>query len=466
MLMRPLKFVPALATLCFSLSLSASAADRLLAKKPVRRDVPPFAVAAIVEEFRRASGDPNFAKVLAEPQPPPAPPPAEGGSDEATPDAGAPEDVTPPATDEAPPPAEEPTDDFDFGSKHPGAKKKSPPKDRPAPGSMEEFEANRQKQADQFRQRQTKQSRDFRAAYEEQRTKWFAAYQAMKDRWHEDRARFLKSIPQYKKNLAPVIGRKEPSLPKAARKSPPKDVSTDSFVLVNGGMEVPIRDQADRATCAAFAGVRALETVAKGMGRDFDLSEQFFYWLSKPNCQQSPCAEGGSWVTTAYAANLDAPDLVIPEESSCPYNPQALDGNDTQTPLAEQCSGAPVLRLSGVAAVYAAADVLRALDAGYPVVLATKLSENYFKSKGIVTQADTNEKTRDSIHADGHAYLAVGYMATPASMQATEGPYCILVANSWGEGWGAGGYACVTAAWFDAHRFEQDFFAPAEIMVR
>lgn len=447
----------------------AVATEKLSVTPAAKREASPFPVAAIVEELRRVSGDSSFAKKLDAP-PPPAPEPTptppdkpvdEGGSDEKPPVAE--DDTVVPDK-----PSEDPFDDGDFSSKKKGGKARTASAEpKPAPGSMEEYEQRRQKQADQMRERSEKQSTDYRKSYEAMRTAWFKAFKEQKERWYADRARFLKSIPSYKAHLVPLAQTKVPGLPKASRKPVPTDVSTDAFVLVNGGMEVPIRDQADRGTCAAFAGVRALEVAAKGQGRDIDLSEQFFYWLSKPTCQQAPCAQGGSWVAPGYAANLDATDLVIPEETDCPYNGQSVEGNDTQVPLADKCSGSGAVRLSGVSVAYTMGDVLGTLVAGRPVVVASTLSENFFKSKGLVTQADAAaEKTRDSQHAGGHAYLAVGFLALPESMQKTEGSFCLLIANSWGEGWGAGGYSCVTEAWFTAHRFDGDFYAPAEMVVK
>ena len=101
-----------------------------------------------------------------------------------------------------------------------------------------------------------------------------------------------------------------------------------------------------------------------------------------------------------------------------------------------------------------------------PIVVASKLSENFFDNQGLVDWKTAAAKaTRDSMHAMWHAYLLVGYMKLPQSMQADEGRVCFIASNSWGEGWGKGGYACVTERWFKEMRFPMPFLAVTDVEV-
>jgi hypothetical protein len=65
-----------------------------------------------------------------------------------------------------------------------------------------------------------------------------------------------------------------------------------SFIAAN--FKQKIRNQGPRPTCAAFAAVRAVEIKARMEGFGRDLSEQYFYYASKPECQDKPCSKPGS----------------------------------------------------------------------------------------------------------------------------------------------------------------------------
>jgi hypothetical protein len=125
-------------------------------------------------------------------------------------------------------------------------------------------------------------------------------------RWAKDRARFKKQLPKYKKALA-KIPEAEVKIPvfkpekKKVRKIGPSwhevEVRTEkkaqmSFIAAN--FKQKIRNQGPRPTCAAFAAVRAVEIKARMEGFGRDLSEQYFYYASKPECQDKPCSKPGS----------------------------------------------------------------------------------------------------------------------------------------------------------------------------
>jgi hypothetical protein len=236
-------------------------------------------------------------------------------------------------------------------------------------------------------------------------------------------------------------------------------------VLVAGSFDVPVRDQGSRGTCAAFSGVRALELLAAQNQVSVDLSEQRFYANARPECAKQSCADGGTWAGTGFeiSAKSKAYDQAL--ESSCPYVPTPVAGNDTQTPLAGSC-GRGVAKVTGVRGVRTYGELVSTLEGNRPVVLGTKLSDNFFKAKsGLVTLADALKASKASgMHAAGHAYLAVGYMKLPASMQRAEGGSCIVVANSWSEGWGRGGYACVTEQWLAKHWMTYEDGSPIEFV--
>ncbi len=99
--------------------------------------------------------------------------------------------------------------------------------------------------------------------------------------------------------------------------------------------------------------------------------------------------------------------------------------------------------------------------------MAAKLSENFYKNNGLVTLADSTKQTGTmDAHSLGHAFLAVGVMELPEKIKASEGSFCLIVANSWGKGWGAGGYSCLTEKWLAKHRQPSPFIAVTEVSAK
>ena len=69
-------------------------------------------------------------------------------------------------------------------------------------------------------------------------------------------------------------------------------------------------------------------------------------------------------------------------------------------------------------------------------------------------------------HSAGHALLLIGYMKLPKSMHDSEGDICFITANSWGEGWGRGGFGCLTENWIKNYRVDNAFIALNKIEVQ
>jgi len=213
---------------------------------------------------------------------------------------------------------------------------------------------------------------------------------------------------------------------------------------------IPIRNQGSRGTCAAFTAVGHLEYAVLQQNPSLgtvDLSEQFFYWLSKPECHGANCTsnDAGSWYGTGFDESIDNPGLEIPLERDCPYNSSQLS-NEIQEPLASSCDNGAV-SVERVELVYQPSEIIRVLEQdGLPVPFASPLSDNFFDNDGLITLADAGS-AGDVFHAAGHAYLIVGYRKLP-NMQ-SEGGMCFVIRNSWGAGWGVGGYSCITLAWME-----------------
>jgi hypothetical protein len=248
--------------------------------------------------------------------------------------------------------------------------------------------------------------------------------------------------------------------PKNAALFPPPNLSSmRSEYLIPTVNQVPVRDQAYRGTCAAFAGVGAIEYAAiqqHGL-YTLDLSEQRFYYSSKPECQSGGCSEWdeGSWYTSGFDASIAAASFDIPLESDCPYV-SSFRNNDVQAPQSASCANgaAKVVQYTEVTTPQ---EIVNALEQGYAVPFASPLSGNWEYTNGLITLSDSGY-TGTTSHAGGHAYLIVGYRLLPD--RPDEGGMCFIIKNSWGAGWGVNGYSCMTLAWLQNWHFDYAYAHP------
>ena len=213
---------------------------------------------------------------------------------------------------------------------------------------------------------------------------------------------------------------------------------------------IPVRNQGGRGTCAAFAGIGHIEfSVLREMPglHSIDLSEQRFYYTSKPYCQSSGCTKDdeGSWYGVGMDASVAASTFDIPLEADCPYNSE-FGANDVQIPQAAGCDTGAV-KVAKIKEVWSPEEILDVLENdGLPVPYGSKLSDNWYYNEGLITLAESDYVNIDQ-HSGGHAYLIVGYRTLPNMPD--EGGMCFIVKNSWGPGWAVNGYSCQTVAWME-----------------
>lgn len=238
--------------------------------------------------------------------------------------------------------------------------------------------------------------------------------------------------------------------------------------------KIPVRHQGARGTCAAFTGVAALEYAAlnpqtgPGRGlRTLDLSEQYFYWSSKPDCQTSnsctcPGCSQGSWYDQGFLASEAQDDFSIPLERDCEYVRQRGD-HDTQHPLENSCKRG-ALKVDESETFCGFDEMVHYLHQGYALPWASPLTKNWEYNDGLITLADAHDAGQTE-HSSGHAYLIVGYRKLPKMPE--EGGMCFIIKNSWGTGWGVDGYSCMTLAWMKAVTYHSyNFLSRPQPMVR
>jgi len=275
--------------------------------------------------------------------------------------------------------------------------------------------------------------------------------QAIRIEWALKKEKFLKELHHYK-NAQFQFDQESRPIPKHLLQRPIEKITTPSnYQLIPGSLSVPIKDQKKRPTCAAFAGIRAIEVLLHSNGKKANLSEQYFYWSSKPNCSQRPCSKRGSWVVKGYNHSRSAENPDIPLESRCPYSPVSKQNNQTQTPLAFQCNSGSA-KINDYQKAKTLKEAVSLLDSNQPIIIALKLSPNFYTSKGFISLKDSYSAGQTDQHASGHAVLLIGYMKLPTNMHSQEGKICFITANSWGEGWGIGGHSCLSENWIKKHR--------------
>ncbi len=277
----------------------------------------------------------------------------------------------------------------------------------------------------------------------------------IRDRWTKKRKEFLKNVDQYKAqtysleelvNVGSATRAPEYKGKSLLIKGASYSLSGPETVL-KGSLDLPVRNQGKRPTCAAFAAVRAFEILdlksrAKAP-REF--SEQFFYYASKPKCQQSPCEARGSWVTQGLEYLKTNP---MPTASQCPYSENALADNQTQIPLAQNCFEGERLNVK-YRNLTSFDQVPGEIFKQSPVIVGVRLTPNFYQTEGLVLHSQLSQSGPMDEHAQGHALVIVGMLPLPEDVKIKEGNYCYIVANSWGEGWGVGGHACLSRKWLE-----------------
>jgi hypothetical protein len=179
------------------------------------------------------------------------------------------------------------------------------------------------------------------------------------------------------------------------------------------------RDQQTRPTCLAFA---VTDTHGATFAPFNPLSVEYLYYHA---VQLMPGQNPHAGINTSAAAD-SLRNHGQPVEAHWPYQPALPADLGAWTPP----TNSPVFRRAFSTHTNSFKQICSQLTSGKPVIICLQLSESFYKplSTGLVAQ-----KTPDPM-TGRHAVIAVGHGRT-----ATEP--CLLVRNSWGTGWGLGGYA-------------------------
>ncbi len=212
----------------------------------------------------------------------------------------------------------------------------------------------------------------------------------------------------------------------------------------------PVEDQGELGSCTANAGAGILEYFARrAFGKHIEVSRLFLYKVTR-NLMRAKGDTGAYLRTTMGAMTL----FGVPPEEHWPYRPADLDKEPSAFCYAF-ASSYQALRYFRLDPPSVRKDALLArireqIAAGIPAMFGFTVYDSIDGSEetGEIPFPAEGEKVRG-----GHAVVAVGYddgkkirrgerdgAGRPGAGKGGETVGALLVRNSWGAGWGRGGY--------------------------
>ncbi|MEO0085199.1 MAG: C1 family peptidase [candidate division WOR-3 bacterium] len=254
------------------------------------------------------------------------------------------------------------------------------------------------------------------------------------------RTGWLRDFPDFR-DLTPASPEIKPALAKAVSRSAGKEKAGEDGKVDLRQWCSPIEDQGDLGSCTAHAGVGMVEFhERKRNGKHMDASRLFLYKVTRQMAGLQ--GDSGAFLRTTMGA------LVLfgtPPEMYWPYNVADFDKD-------------PPAFCFAYAQNYQALKYYRLDPPGTPTDRILEQVKQHLASElplmfgftvfSSISEAQKTGKipfpTRGDRFSGGHAVMAVGYddklVIKPANPQGQTTTGALLIRNSWGSGWGDGGY--------------------------
>ncbi|MCK4223897.1 MAG: hypothetical protein KAX39_01870 [candidate division Zixibacteria bacterium] len=203
---------------------------------------------------------------------------------------------------------------------------------------------------------------------------------------------------------------------KTAKKieAPPKIYFPDVFDWRDSAGVTPVKSQGGCGSCWAFGALAALESMAKIYGeKELDLSEQQIL-----SCRAYGWGCDGGWMSYAYELFRDFGSV---SEECMPYH-----ANDTDPCIQESCE--VLAKITGWIPVAHNVDAIKTALLTGPVSCAMRAYNDF-------QHYDEGCYENPGLDPPNHAILLIGWNDTLCG-----GDGAWIGKNSWGTGWGMGGY--------------------------
>ncbi|MBV9653732.1 MAG: C1 family peptidase [Acetobacteraceae bacterium] len=205
----------------------------------------------------------------------------------------------------------------------------------------------------------------------------------------------------------------------------------------------PVYDQGQLGSCTgnAIAGGIQFDRIKAKQSPDFVPSRLFIYYNER-SIEHTVESDSGAMIRDGIKS--------VASVGACPETDWAYDPTKfAQKPPARAYTDANQYKMVSYCRLINTLPQLKGcLAAGYPFVFGFTVYESFESADvaktGVVDMPKPGEQT-----LGGHAVLAVGY---------DESQQRFLVRNSWGEGWGMGGYFTIPYAYLTDSNLADDFW--------
>ena len=281
----------------------------------------------------------------------------------------------------------------------------------------------------------------------EEQERWIKDKKKILEIWRNSKKDFKEKLPKIKRGLVPANVIKDITEVPEVLPGANARVIKEKVSILSQTFHLPLKHQGERSTCAAFASVRGIEMKLTPEKENY--SEHFFFYLSRKDCRDKKCSQKGSWARQGLE-DLSNGKFSLPTEKACPYNYTVLSDNITHIPLEKSCFRGKV-KVNGFLKLQSLQEIESEIEGNNPVVIGFYVNDNFLTNDGFISNSNDKGKLKKDY---AHTVLGIGVLPLSKKIHSSEGKFCLLVVNSWGSGWGIGGYSCLTENWMRKHIIE------------